>query len=197
MPRKKLVYTHEFPYHVYARSNNREWFYLPPHETWNIFVSELNRTFTEHKMSLHAFVLMSNHYHMLVTADPSYSLGEAMCELQKSVSRRINKVAERSNHVFGGPYKAALIKHGKDFSDVLKYIYRNPVKAGMVDLVEKHPYSTISNSRMIITPPSPEIMKEIPCDILTWLNSPSDQEKEEKIKKALRRTEFKIPLRQY
>lgn len=197
MPRKKLIYTHEFPYHVYARSNNREWFYLPINETWDIFVSELNRTFTEYKMSLHAFVLMSNHYHMLVTADPSYSLGEAMCELQKSVSRRINKVAERSNHVFGGPYKAALIKNSKDFSDVLKYIYRNPVKAGMVDLVEKHPYSTISNNRMIITPPSQDIINEIPSNMLAWLNSSSDQEKEEKIKKALRRTEFKIPLRQY
>jgi putative transposase len=41
MPRKKLIYTDQFPYHVTARSNNKEWFYLPISEVWNIFTSKL------------------------------------------------------------------------------------------------------------------------------------------------------------
>lgn len=197
MPRKKLIYTHEFPYHVCARSNNKEWFYLPTDEVWEIFVSEINRLFTGYKCSLHAFVLMSNHYHMLVTVDPNHNLGEVMRELQKSVSRRINQRAQRINHVFGGPYKAALIRSENDFLEVLKYVYRNPVKAGIVERVEFYKYSTLVNKDMRLSLQSNMFKIENPKKYLAWFNVENDSEKELRIKQALSRTEFRVSVRNY
>ena len=135
---------------------------------------------------------MSNHYHMLVRAHAEYPLGEVMCELQKSVSRRINKLAGRSNHVFGGPYRAGIVKHDADFLEILKYIYRNPVKAGIVSKVQFYDYSTLTNSQMPIAPFCENVLRALPLDILAWLNTPLDSEKEECVKKALKRSEFKI-----
>lgn len=190
MPRKKIIYTHEFPYHVYARSNNREWFYLPLADTWDIFVFEINRIFAIYKVSLHAFVLMSNHYHMLLSASPEYQLGEVMRELQKSVSRRINKQAGRSNHVFGGPYKASLIRSNDHYLEIFKYIYRNPVKAGIVQQPEFYPYSSLHEKNPIVLVSNVKV--EFPLDLHLWLNTPSDDELNKKISRGLKKTEFKI-----
>ncbi len=196
MPRKKIIYTHEFPYHVYARSNNREWFYIPLEDTWNIFVSEINRIFAIYKVSLHAFVLMSNHYHMLVTGSPEYQLGEVMRELQKSVSRRINKRAERSNHVFGGPYKASLVRSDDHYLEIFKYIYRNPVKAGIVPQAESYPYSSLHEKNPLVLESNGKV--KFPLDLHLWLNKPSDDELNEKISRGLKKTEFRMSaLRKY
>ena len=97
VPRKKLIYTDEYPYHVMARSNNREWFYVSKEDAWNIFVSEVNRTISRQGTLIHSFVLMDNHYHMLISATEENDLGTVMRELQGRVSRRINRTSKRIN----------------------------------------------------------------------------------------------------
>lgn len=141
-------------------------------------------------MSLHAFVLMSNHYHMMVTANENHPLGEVMCELQKSVSRRINKKSERINHVFGGPYKASLIRRDDHYLDVFKYIHRNPIEAGVVQRVEMYPYSTLTSNQFLVLKANEAIV--VPKDVKLWLNTEEEGEKVERIFRGLRKTEFRM-----
>src|SRR5690606_22174225 len=132
MPRKPLLYIHEYPYHVTARSNNKEWFYIAKSLLWEIFISELNSHKEKFGIRIHAFVLMDNHYHLLLSTRGEFYLGEVMQSLQRSIARKINSEAQRINHVFGGAYKGCLINNPIYYAHVVKYIYRNPIKAGLV-----------------------------------------------------------------
>ena len=196
MPRKPLIYTHLFPYHVMARSNNQEWFYLPTPDVWNIFVFRINEAIEKYKISVHLFVLMSNHYHMLVTCHEDHSLGEAMAYIQKSVSRDINKKSGRINHIFGGPYKACLIRNPAHYFHVYKYVARNPVTAKITTQVETYRFSTLysgPNYRIDIEAESSGFSAFIPETLaqkLEWLNSNLEEEHYRQIRQGLTRTEF-------
>ena len=81
MPRKKLIRTDQFPYHVTTRTNNKNWFSLPLEETWNICLRSLHKANKLNKVNLHAFVLMKNHYHLLLET-PEANLVTGMKWLQ-------------------------------------------------------------------------------------------------------------------
>ncbi|MES2965146.1 MAG: transposase [Bdellovibrionota bacterium] len=192
MPRKKLVYTHHFPYHIWARSNNREWFYLPTEVVWRIFAEELVRITKSHELLVHAFVLMNNHYHMIASAHEDFPLHDVMQILQKSVSRAINKRASRTNHVFGGPYKASLIKTDLYYATALRYVAQNPIRAKLSQNVEGYRFSTFSHDDIPTCSPLSGIAAKISTtDLSTWLNSECSTEQALSISRGLKKTVFK------
>lgn len=80
--------------------------------------------------SLHAYVLMSNHYHLCVeTRDGRLSAG--MQWLQSTFANRFNRLVHDRGHVFQGRYKALLIEAGDSLLRVVNYIHLNPVRAGL------------------------------------------------------------------
>src|SRR5580704_8555974 len=109
MPRRKTIYTWEYPYHLVSRSNNQAWFSIPIDQCWEIFCDKLNHISDVYDFKIHSFVLMSNHTHLIGTPSEEHYLGEVMNWLQSSVARTINRVSGQINHVFGGPYKPSLI----------------------------------------------------------------------------------------
>ncbi|MBY0384630.1 transposase [bacterium] len=190
MGRNKRIFTEEYPYHVYVRSNNKEWFYLETSEVWEIFVQQINQILKKYNALAHAFVLMSNHYHLILSTSKDYNLGIVMQEIQKSVSRIINHKAGRINHVFGGPYKASLIRSEEHYADILKYIYRNPVRARISSTVQGYAFSSLNDERFLIC--SHAIFgRKIPKDLVLWLNLEEDEIKNKSIKKGLKRSLFK------
>ena len=199
MPRKPIIYTSDFPYHVMARANNREWFYLPIEAVWQIFAKRLNFLVKNHGVKVYAFVLMNNHYHLLISTSPKMLLGEVMQWLQKSVSRNVNELAGRTNHVFGGPYKGCLIGSPAYYAEVLKYTYRNPLRAGLCHRVDHYRYSTISLEtsldKVILTKPDSEFLTYVPAGndhFLAWLNDETSCEMDLVLSKVLKKTEFKV-----
>ena len=195
MPRRKLIYTDYYPYHVTARANNKEWFYIPKEQVWKIFVKELNLIVLEEKFKIHAFVLMDNHYHMLCSTDDSKDLGVVMQRLQKNVSRKINKKADRINHVFGGPYKGSLITTPTYYKTVLKYVFRNPVEAGIVSKVEDYKYSSLNSDEITTVFPYSidSLINYRAQKLIPWLNGGLERSPKE-IYKGLLKTEFKPVL---
>lgn len=197
MPRKKLIYTHETPYHIWARSNNREWFYVDKKILWKIFVKELNELTLEFDFAIHAFVLMDNHYHLIATTSENHDLGLIMQRLQRRVASEVNRISGRINHVFGGSYKASLILAPENFSICLKYVLRNPVRAGLVSQVEYYRYSDAigleKNGDLILTSPMNARRMFLTSEpLLRWLNVADTLERSELIKKALKKTIFKL-----
>ncbi len=142
MPRKPTIYTHLYPYHIRARSNNREWFSVTPKICWEIFNEKLIHITNVYKFQIHAFLLMANHYHLLGSADEEHSLGKVMNWFQTSVAKSINAISGRINHVFGGGYKSTLIMDPYYFAHATKYIYQNPVRAKICTSIEEYTYST-------------------------------------------------------
>ncbi|MGE5087134.1 MAG: transposase [Bacillota bacterium] len=194
MARKKILYTHELPYHVMARSNNKEWFYLPISQSWQIFTECLRKTQDKYGLSIYIFVLMDNHYHLVCQCSEKHSLGEAMNYFQQSVSKAINKATGRINHVFGGPYKGSLIRTPSHFAKIYKYVARNPVTAGITKNIQSYQYSTHLNPQIEILPKN-EWFAEFPNNSEQWLNEDFQDEQYWAIHRSLKKPEFKLKNR--
>ena len=195
MPRRKIEYTSEYPYHVFARSNNKENFYLSADEIWYLFINHLSELKSRFGCEIYAFVLMSNHYHLLIKTSEQYDLGQIMHWFQMSISRCINSRAERINHVFGGPYQCSQIKNNNSFLNVFKYIYRNPTRANLCENVEDYKYSLINRDTNNLVDKRLESLVSLLIynnpKWRDWLNEPTSKEYDEAMKKGLAKGVFK------
>jgi REP element-mobilizing transposase RayT len=80
---------------------------------------------------LHAYVLMSNHYHLALET-PDGNLVAGMQWLQATFANRFNKLRGARGHLFQGRYKSLLVEEGLPLGQVCHYIHLNPVRAGVV-----------------------------------------------------------------
>jgi len=144
MPRQvRIEYTGAF-YHVMARGDRREAI-VKDDEDRKTFVRTLGEAAERAGFRIHAWVLMTDHYHFLVET-PEGNLSKGMGWMQNAYTRRINVRHGLWGHVFGGRYKAILVEPGNCFWALLDYIHLNPVRAKIVhreDGLEKFVWSSL------------------------------------------------------
>jgi putative transposase len=201
MANKPLLRSSTNPYHVTVRANNREWFSLPLNVLWTYFSEAIFTASIAYGARVHAFVLMSNHIHLLIST-PDGNLDDNMNYVLREVSKRANNRTERSGHLFGGRYRWSFIGLPLYYAHAVKYVYRNPLRAGLCANVEEYPYSTIQviagmrRSEFPFYNPIPGIGRMVPDEIdelLAWLNRPPrDVRDNSLIKSALRRRSFRF-----
>jgi len=155
MPRKKLIRSDQFPYHVTSRSNNKEWFYIPIECVWSYCNTLLNEGKIKFNVQIDAFVLMRNHYHLCIRT-PESNIDLFMRYFNKNLAQNIARHAKRINRIFGGPYKWSLITKEAYYLNVIRYIYQNPLRANIVDFCEQYPYSDLKEQKF-----SPEMFNWI------------------------------------
>ena len=201
MPRRPLIRSNKFPYHVTARVNNREDFPCSLKDAWKFLTDELLIQKFRHNIQIHAFVIMPNHFHLLVST-PKANLDQVMKEFMSSTTRIINTRKRRWGRVFGARYYPSLIQNSIYYAHALKYVYRNPVKAGLSDYVETYLYSTIAALYGQVHLPLPiehspkyvhRFIPSEPDTLKDWANQPYNCEESQAIHKALRKKEFKLP----
>jgi putative transposase len=203
MPRKPLIYLHNNPYHIVCRTNNKDFFRIPLPDIWQLLCEKLTQLHKECGFRVHSIVLMSNHYHLLAsTSEPAF-LSEVMFYLQNSISRSLNKKSQRINHSFGGRYKGSLITTPNYFYHATKYIYQNPVRAGLSLDVAAWPYSNLKCfldkdlSTSLWSPPSEDIFdihRQYPdkIELLKDLNHIYAFEQSESLRKATKKATFRV-----
>ncbi len=193
MPRKKLIRTNLHPYHITIRSNNREWFDLPLQVVWNICMASLKISNTKYPVKLQAFVLMSNHYHLMLWT-PNADLDKFMYVLNSSISKLMREQTGRINRIFGDRYKWSLIDDIKYYQTCLKYIYQNPLKAKIIQRCEDYKYSSIyyvsRNCDVGIDWHDP-YMDSDEAIFFDWINTVESNSEE--VGKALQKSVFKMP----
>ena len=198
MARNVHIPSSEFPYHVCARHINREWFACPLPEVWQVMEEQLFFIHHAHGVKIHAFVLMSNHFHLVVST-PEANLSKAMNHFMATTSRILNFKTDQLNQNYGTRNYNSLIKSYTHFCNVYKYVYRNPVTAGIVNHVEDYRFSSLSLllGKMKCAIPLEEdtllFGSEGVESVLAWLNRTPDEQNYTDIKRALRRREFKLP----
>ena len=200
MPRKPLIRTKTGIYHVSARVNHRANFPLPLSECWNIFLKLIAVANEKWEAKVHAFVLMSNHYHMMLST-PRGNIDAIMKHFNREATRTFAKRANLVNHIFGARYHWTISTEQAAVAHVLKYVYRNPVKAGLVKNVEDYPFSTLpfltDKKRYPSLHPiaclDPHRAHGGPDEVIRWLNIPLKKEQDELIRKAMKRAEFAFP----
>lgn len=176
MPRPLTILTDNYPYHVTIRTNNSQFFSLNMEQCWDIFKNELITTQRKYNFEIHGFVLMTNHYHLVVST-PNKNLSKGLVFFHSQVSKKFGLLQNTKNHLFGDRYKWSLITSDPYYYNTLRYIYQNPVRAGIVRKVENYKFSTLyesqnkSNKKLLISSRIEDFKPENK-DLLGWLNQP-------------------------
>jgi putative transposase len=188
-----------FPYHVYNRVLDQR-FYPDLKVAWDIYADALRLSAWGRGLNVHAFVLMSNHYHLLVST-PDSNLDQCIQYFQSQVSLGMRRYASTGNLRFGTRYKWSLLTDPIYVRSVYRYIYQNPLRAGLVPRVELYPWSTLAGivGMSALKPPIWDFCKgEVEADLesrLEWLNERPSPDWETYCRQGLRRWEFKLSSR--
>lgn len=200
MGRKVFINNADLPYHVTARCINHDWFSLDMQNVWEIMTRHLYFTHLAFDVRIHAFLLMGNHYHLIIRT-PNQNLSAAMRYFMRETSRELTHISSRINQTYGSRFHRSLLSTPLYYIHAYKYLYRNPVSAGICSQVEDYPYSTLhallGNSRVdvpILDDWNWGTFKDRE-ETLRWLNTAPPKENLDEIRKALRKGVFKIPKR--
>jgi len=129
-------------YHVTARGNERKNIFFS-NTDYKKFLEYLKEAKKKFKVIVHSYVLMSNHYHLILeTLDAN--LSKAMHYINGSYTTYINVKRRRSGHLFQGRYKSILVDKDNYLLELSRYIHLNPFRAKMVEKPEEYPYSSYS-----------------------------------------------------
>ena len=135
MGRPRRVIQTLLPYHLVCRTNNRT-FRFDQREVTRIVFKALKETHEKYNLLIHHVVLMANHYHIIATATEE-NLHRAMQYLNSRIAVRYNKHVGRSGHLWGDRYGSCIIDTDEYYMACVRYIYRNPKRAGMVTNLEE------------------------------------------------------------
>lgn len=132
MPRQVRIEFEGAIYHVMCRGDRRESIFEDD-EDRKRFLRTLGEVVTKMGWMVHAYVLMGNHYHLLVET-PESNLVRGMTWFQTTCTVRHNARHRICGHLFSGRYKAILVdpEDPAYFRTLLDYIHLNPVRAGLV-----------------------------------------------------------------
>lgn len=190
MKNPNLIRTKLYPYHVTTRTNNKEWFEIPLEKVWRMCMDSLKQASSVYPVEVISFVLMANHYHLILKT-PNSDLDKFMYEFNKVLSLLIRSQSNRIDSVFGGRYKWCLIKSQSYLYNCYRYVYQNPVRAGLSRQCENYPYSSLfyligNKSFPVILHDAFGFKDEF---ALTWINKKVDISEVMLIKKGLRKFE--------
>ncbi|MFH1824817.1 MAG: transposase [Candidatus Firestonebacteria bacterium] len=127
-------------YHVMSRGIEKGVIFLSDEDCLR-FLECIKRTVEKFKLEIFAFVLMGNHYHLLLRT-PEANLSKSMQWLQTSYSVYYNLKHKRSGHLFQGRYKSILVGEESYWQNLSFYIHLNPICAGMVNELNDYRWSS-------------------------------------------------------
>src|SRR5580658_287164 len=141
MARLSRYFVRDQPLHVIQRGNNRSAIFFG-NDDYARYRSWLTDAAAEYGCAVHAYVLMTNHVHLLVTPTSAESLPRTIQSLGRRYVRHVNTVYRRTGTLWEGRYRAAPIQSEAHFLACCRYIELNPVRAGMVAHPREYPWSS-------------------------------------------------------
>jgi len=129
------------PQHVIVRGNNRSEIFCAE-EDYRFYLEKLQLACQKHGCEVHAYVLMTNHAHLLITPQAEQSLGKTLQMLGRYYVQYYNYCYRRTGTLWEGRYKATLIDSEAYLLTCMRYIELNPVRAGMVARPSEYPWSS-------------------------------------------------------
>lgn len=127
-------------YHVYQRGNNKDYIFKDSNS--KVFLLKEIRAYNKvFDFQLLAFVIMDNHFHLLIRANKT-PISTIMFNLDNVLSKFLNRVLNRTGHVFQGRYGSELVENDAYLIWLLRYIHRNPVRAKICENVEQYRWSS-------------------------------------------------------
>jgi putative transposase len=127
--------------HVIQRGNNRQaCFYAE--EDYRVYLDWLSKYADEAKCLIHAYVLMTNHVHLLLTPLRANGAGDLMKRLGQRYVQYVNRTYRRSGSLWEGRFRSCLTQEDEYVLGCYRYIEMNPVRANMVVHPGDYPWSS-------------------------------------------------------
>lgn len=136
----------EFPgafYHVISRGEKRQDIFLENDDRFR-FIEKLEETFDKFKIKVHCYVLMNNHFHLLLET-PLGNLSKAIHFLNTSYSNWFKAKHKIIGSVFQGRYKSILVDKEEYLLVLSAYIHLNPVRAKIVKMPAEYKWSSFAS----------------------------------------------------
>jgi REP-associated tyrosine transposase len=134
MPRRPRLALPNVPLHLIQRGNNRQACFFAD-DDYRFYLDWLAEHAGKTGCRIHAYVLMTNHVHLLVSAEQAAAPGALMKALGQRYVQYVNRVYRRSGTLWEGRFRSCPIQEDAYLLACQRYIELNPVRAGMV----KHP----------------------------------------------------------
>lgn len=128
-------------HHVVQRGNNRQAIFASSAD-YEMMLALLFQNALKFGVAIHAYVLMGNHFHMLVTPDTGGGLSQMMQAVGRRYVRYFNDSHGRSGTLWEGRYRSTLIEAERYLLPCMAYIDLNPVRAGSVVDARDYPWSS-------------------------------------------------------
>jgi putative transposase len=151
MPRRPRLQAAGLPVHIIQRGNNRQACFFTDEDRL-FFLEHLARIAKRFSCSLHAYVLMTNHFHLLLTSDLENGPSLLMKFLGQRYVQYANRAYRRTGSLWEGRFRSSLVQSSRYVLACYRYIEMNPVRANMV----RHPgdyswssYSTNADGKAV------------------------------------------------
>ena len=144
------------PQHVIQRGNNRDAIFVAD-EDYQYYLQKLDDACKKYDCSIHAYVLMTNHVHLLMTPHSENGISKVMQYIGRYYVQYFNFQYQRTGTLWEGRYKATLLDSESYLLTCSRYIELNPVRAGMVKNPTDYPWSSyhcnaLGEDNRLITP---------------------------------------------
>jgi putative transposase len=144
MPRQPRYFIPGIPQHVIARGVDRQPVFFQA-EDYRLYLAAVKEAAKGSRCLVHAYVLMTNHVHLLATPGHERSLPLLMQAMGRTYVQRLNTRYGRTGTLWEGRYKASPIQSNEYLLACQRYIELNPVRAGMVTAPGHYPYSSYAH----------------------------------------------------
>jgi putative transposase len=129
------------PQHVVQRGNNRQTCFFN-NSDYTLFLEILSEACQKHTCHLHAYVLMTNHVHLLITPDEGNGVSHLMMNVGRRHVRSVNDRYGRTGTLWEGRFKSSIIDSASSCIACYRYIEMNPVCAKMVQQPQDYAWSS-------------------------------------------------------
>jgi len=152
MARQARIVVAGQPLHIIHQGNNRQDVFKSQQDHRR-FIEDLAASRNQSGCSLHAYVLMPNHYHLLLTPPTGKALSDFMQTIGRRYVRYFNKEYQRSGTLWEGRYKSSLIDSDAYLLQCYRYIEENPVRSNVVAAPKQHQWSSYHHNALGVTDP--------------------------------------------
>ena len=156
MPRRARLRLANVPLHIIQRGNNRGACFFAD-EDYRVYLRHLCQLAARFACSVHAYVLMTNHVHLLLTSRELEGASSLMKHLGQRYVQYVNRTYKRSGTLWEGRFRSSIVQMETYLLRCHRYIELNPVRAGMVGHPADYRWSSFSANAMgkpdhLITP---------------------------------------------
>lgn len=131
MPRRARLVLPNIPLHIIQRGNDRQPCFFA-NEDYSVYLDWMAEYAGKTGCRVHAYVLMTNHVHLLISADRVEASGSLMKALGQRYAQYVNRTYRRSGTLWEGRFRSCLVQDEIYLLACQRYIELNPVRAGMV-----------------------------------------------------------------